>query len=85
MQDPVYFPGEADRSPKQAVWMKAIGRLPDDPKLQTYYLYLAVKGHLLQELGRGREAADAFRAALDCHCSEPERRFLQKKLSAIGH
>jgi RNA polymerase sigma-70 factor (ECF subfamily) len=60
----------------------ALDALPEDPKLQTYYLYLAVQGHLLQQLGRHEEAADAFRAALACRCSEPERRFLQKKLSA---
>jgi RNA polymerase sigma-70 factor (ECF subfamily) len=62
---------------------QALDALPDDPKLRTYYLYLAVKGHLLQELGRSGEAADAFRSALNCHCSEPERRFLQKKLAAV--
>ncbi len=62
---------------------QALDALPEDPKLQAYYLYLAVKGHLLQQLGRSSEAADAFRAALDCHCSEPERRFLQKKLTAV--
>src|SRR5580700_4547457 len=50
--------------------------LADDPKLRGYYLLLAVRGHLLQELGRPAEAADCFRAALECPCSEPERRFL---------
>ncbi len=49
-------------------------------ELPRYYLFLAVRGHLLLELGRGREAADCFRAALECPCSEPERRFLRRAL-----
>ncbi len=55
--------------------------LAGDPKLQRYYLLLAVRGHLLLELNRPPEAADCFRAALDCACSEPERRFLRRKLA----
>lgn len=49
-------------------------------QLPGYYLFLAVRGHLLLELGRGREAADSFREALECPCSEPERRFLRRAL-----
>jgi predicted RNA polymerase sigma factor len=41
---------------------------------------LAVRGHLLLELGRGAEAAACFRAALERPCSKPERRFLKRKL-----
>jgi RNA polymerase sigma-70 factor (ECF subfamily) len=48
-------------------------------KLPGYYLYLAVRGHLLLELGLRAEAAACFTAALECRCSEPERRFLQRK------
>jgi predicted RNA polymerase sigma factor len=40
-----------------------------------------VRGHLLLELNRRAEAAACFRAALDCPCSEPERRFLRRKLA----
>ena len=54
--------------------------LAADPKLRHYHLLLAVRGHLLRELGRNAEAADCFRAALNCACSEPERRFLRRKL-----
>ena len=49
-------------------------------EMPGYYLFLAVRGHLLLELGRGREAADCFRVALECPCSEPERRFLRRAL-----
>lgn len=50
------------------------------PKLSDYRLLLSVRGHLLFELGRCGEAAASFRAALECPCSEPERRFLKSKL-----
>lgn len=66
------------RGPADA--LAAIEPLENDPKLRDYYLLPAVRGHLLLELGRCAEAADCFRAALGCHCSEPERRFLRRKL-----
>ena len=66
------------RGPADA--LAAIEPLENDPKLRDYYLLPAVRGHLLLELGRCAEAADCFRAALECHCSEPERRFLRRKL-----
>jgi RNA polymerase sigma-70 factor (ECF subfamily) len=64
--------------------LAAIALLEKDPKLRDYYLLLAVRGHLLLELGRRAEAAASFRAALKCHCSEPERRFLKRKLEDCG-
>ncbi len=64
--------------------LAAIEPLAADARLQGYYLMLAVRGHLLLELGRRAEAAGCFRAALACPCSEPERRFLRRKLEACG-
>ena len=66
------------RGPQQG--LAAIEPLAKDPKLHNYYLYLAVRGHLLHDLGQRTEAAACFRAALDCRCSEPERRFLWRKI-----
>jgi RNA polymerase sigma-70 factor (ECF subfamily) len=60
--------------------LAALDLLANDPKLRGYYLLLAVRGHLLLELGRATEAAACFRAALNCPCSEPERRFMRRKL-----
>lgn len=54
--------------------------LREAPKMQGYYLYLAVLGHLLLKLGRREEAAGCFHQALACPCSDPERRFLRRKL-----
>jgi RNA polymerase sigma-70 factor (ECF subfamily) len=48
--------------------------------LTGYYLFLAVRGHLLFDLGRFNEAADCFQRALECRCSEPERRFLRRRI-----
>jgi RNA polymerase sigma-70 factor (ECF subfamily) len=67
------------RGPSEA--LVSIEPLEKDPKLREYYLLLAVRGHLLMELGRRAEAAACFRAALECPCSEPERRFLKRKLA----
>ncbi len=67
------------RGPAEA--LLAIEPLATDPKLRGYYLLLAVRGHLLLELEQRAEAAGCFRAALQCRCSEPERRFLRRKLA----
>jgi RNA polymerase sigma-70 factor (ECF subfamily) len=64
--------------------LAAIEPLQNDPKLRHYYLLLAVRGHLLLELGQRSQAAGCFRAAMECRCSEPERRFLARKLSMCG-
>lgn len=61
-----------------------IENLAREPKLRDYYLLLAVRGHLLLELGRRDEAARDFNAALEMPCSEPERRFLRRKLEACA-
>jgi RNA polymerase sigma-70 factor (ECF subfamily) len=66
------------RGPAEA--LAAIAPFENDVQLRDYYLLLALRGHLLSELGRTAEAAKCFRAALECPCSEPERRFLKRKL-----
>lgn len=64
--------------PAQA--LAAIEPLEQSRDLRKYYLLLAVRGQFLLDLGRRGEAADCYRDALQCRCSEPERRFLQRKL-----
>ena len=61
--------------------LEAIEPLAREEKLRDYHLLLAAQGHFLLETGRVAEAAAAFRGALACRCSEPERRFLQRKLA----
>jgi RNA polymerase sigma-70 factor, ECF subfamily len=67
-----------------AAALRAIEPLEGNPKLRNYYLRLAVRGHLLLELGRHAEARICFEKALECPCSEPERRFLRRKLAECG-
>jgi len=62
--------------------LAAIEKLRSHPRLRGYYLLPALRGHLLLELDRRGEAAGCFRAALECRCSEPERRFLRRRLES---
>ena len=64
--------------------LAAVESLAGDPKLRNYHLVLAVRGHLLLELGRTTEAAACFRSALERPCSEPARRFLLGRLRDCG-
>ena len=61
--------------------LAAIEPLDKDPMLRHYHLLMAVRGQLLLELGRAADAHAAFEAALACECSDPERRFLERKLA----
>jgi RNA polymerase sigma-70 factor, ECF subfamily len=50
--------------------------------LDRYHLLHAARGRLLDRLGRHREAADAYRTALEYVGNEPERAFLTRCLTA---
>jgi RNA polymerase sigma-70 factor (ECF subfamily) len=65
-----------------AAALAAIAPLERDRTLRRYHHLLAVRGQLLLDLDRRTEAAEAFRAALDCPCSDPERRLLAARLKA---
>jgi RNA polymerase sigma-70 factor (ECF subfamily) len=64
--------------------LAAIEPIEHDPKLRDYHLLLAVRGQLLADVGRPVDAAECFRAALECACSEPERRLIARRLARIG-
>ena len=68
-----------------AAALAAIETLDQNRGLRHYHLLLAVRGQFLQELGETQAAAESYRAALECRCSEPERRFLQRKLAECEH
>jgi RNA polymerase sigma-70 factor (ECF subfamily) len=53
--------------------------LSDSHTLRNYYLLPAVQGQLLLDIGDNPGATQCFRQALERPCSEPERRFLQRK------
>ena len=63
-----------------ATALAAIEGLEHDAALADYYLLPSVKGTLLMELGDRAGAAAAFREALRRPCSDPERRFLVRRL-----
>jgi RNA polymerase sigma-70 factor, ECF subfamily len=67
------------RGPAEA--LANVEQLASNRQLRNYYLLLAVRGHLLLELGKREQAADCFREAIERPCSEPERRFLNRKLA----
>jgi RNA polymerase sigma-70 factor, ECF subfamily len=54
--------------------------LAKEDSLQNYYLFPAVEGSLLLEAGDKDGAARSFRRALELPCSDPEKRFLKRKL-----
>ena len=61
--------------------LEALTPLDHDPALRHYHLLMSVRGQLLLGVGRRAEARAAFEAALACECSDPERRFLERKLA----
>lgn len=57
--------------------------LAGDRQLRGYHLLPAARAALLSRAGRLPEAAQAYRAALDLVGNEPERRFLQRRLTQV--
>ena len=63
--------------------LTALAPLESHAAMRGYHLLPAVRGRVLSELGRFREAEAAFSAALQCDCAEPERRFLRRQLESV--
>lgn len=70
-----------------AMWQGPAAGLPRIDALKSeldgYHLWHAARADLLRRLDRKREAATAYRAALACVGSEPERRFLERRLAEV--
>ena len=58
-------------------------RIESHPALSRYHLLHAVLAELWREAGDPDKAAAYYRAALQCECSEPERRLLTTRLEHI--
>ena len=67
-----------------AAALAALQPLQDDPALANYYLLPSVTGRIHAELGERAQATACYRQALELPCSEPERRFLQRRLALLG-
>ena len=60
----------------------ALAEVADDPRLRGYYLLPATLADLWLRCGDRPTAAAHYRRALELPCSEPERRFLLRRLAA---
>jgi RNA polymerase sigma-70 factor (ECF subfamily) len=63
--------------------IKALEEIGAHPALRHYHLWSAVGADLWKQIGDFQRAADAYRTALECSCTEPERRFLESQLRNI--
>ena len=69
-------------SPEDA--LAEVERLERDGRLAGYQYLPAVKADLLSRLGRGAEAAAAYRQALDLTANQAERAFLTARLTVLS-
>ncbi len=67
-----------------AAGLALVERLAEDGGLAGYYLLPATRADLLRRLGRTGEAALAYREALGLVATEPERRYLARRLGEIS-
>jgi RNA polymerase sigma-70 factor (ECF subfamily) len=61
----------------------ALGLVEERP-LETWHLWHAVRGELLERLGRDTEAAAAYARAIDLAGTEPERASLESRRAALA-
>jgi RNA polymerase sigma-70 factor (ECF subfamily) len=66
-----------------AAGLAALAPLGREPALRRYYLLPAVRAELLARAGLAAQARRAYRNALACPCSSPERRFLEARLAEL--
>ncbi len=65
------------------VGLARMDRLSAERTLSSYYLLPAARADLLRRLGRRSEAAAAYRHALMLVGTDPERRFLERRLALV--
>jgi RNA polymerase sigma-70 factor (ECF subfamily) len=58
--------------------------VPLADRLDRYHLFHSARADLLRRLGRGTEAATAYRRAIDLASNEVERRFLERRLREVA-
>ncbi len=67
-----------------AAGLSVVDSLAAEGALDGYYLLPATRADLLRRLERRAEAADAYRAALVLAPTEPERRYLRRRLAEVA-
>jgi RNA polymerase sigma-70 factor (ECF subfamily) len=65
------------------VALQSLDKLSAEPAMKNYYLLPAVRADFLRRLGRSAEAAVCYREAISYPCTEPERRYLLRRLEAL--
>jgi len=70
------------RSQGPEAGLRALEPIENHPALARYHLLPATLGMLWRETGHPDKAAAYFLRALECECSAPERRFLERRLGA---
>jgi len=63
--------------------LSEIARLKTKHELDSYYLLWSAEADLLRRLGRRAEAEQAYRHALELVTTDPERRFLERRIQAL--
>ena len=66
-----------------AAGLSRLGQIEDAGRLARYHLLPATRAELLRRLDRPLDAAAAYRDALDLVRTEPERRFLLRRLAEV--
>jgi RNA polymerase sigma-70 factor (ECF subfamily) len=64
--------------------LEAIAAIERADELDRYHLLWSVKGQLLAAAGAADAARACYAAALALPCSEPERRFLRRRMDALS-
>jgi RNA polymerase sigma-70 factor (ECF subfamily) len=63
--------------------LDAIARLKANHELDSYYLRWSAEADLLRRLGRRAEAEQSYRQALELVTTDPERRFLERRIQEL--
>jgi RNA polymerase sigma-70 factor (ECF subfamily) len=63
--------------------LASLDQLSAEPALKNYYLLPAVRADFLRRLGRHVEAVACYHEALTYPCTEPERRFLLRRIDGL--
>jgi RNA polymerase sigma-70 factor (ECF subfamily) len=63
--------------------LQLIDAIEAEGKLHDYHLLWSARADLLRRLGRWREARDAYANALGLVTDEPQRRFLQRRITEV--
>ncbi len=67
-----------------AAGLELLERLDADRTLPKYHLVAATRADLLRRLGRSDEAAIAYREAIELVGTDPERRYLERRLVEVS-